>query len=142
MKVFPYILVAVVCAIVVPCLVTFCVNGKQGDGTVSLERISTGRDVLVQTKAGNELVDVEKYVAHIMPGIVDASADDSYLQAQAGAAWEEGGFFWGRASDEGVLCDGRRDRNTGVRSGISILYGRRLYRKMGQGELQIRQGAL
>lgn len=79
MKVFPYILVAVVCAIVVPCLVTFCVNGKQGDGTVSLERISTGRDVLVQTKAGNELVDVEKYVAHIMPGIVDASADDSYL---------------------------------------------------------------
>lgn len=52
MKVFPYILVAVVCAIVVPCLVTFCVNGKQGDGTVSLERISTGRDVLVQTKAG------------------------------------------------------------------------------------------
>ena len=121
MKVFPYILVAVVCAIVVPCLVTFCVNGKQGDGTVSLERISTGRDVLVQTKAGNELVDVEKYVAHIMPGIVDASAD---------------------ASDEGILCDGRRDRNTGVRSGISILYGRRLYRKMGQGELQIRQGAL
>lgn len=83
MKVFPYILVAVVCAIVVPCLVTFCVNGKQGDGTVSLERISTGRDVLVQTKAGNELVDVEKYVAHIMPGIVDASAGDSYLQAQA-----------------------------------------------------------
>ena len=66
MKVFPYILVAVVCAIVVPCLVTFCVNGKQGDGTVSLERISTGRDVLVQTKAGNELVDVEKYVAHIL----------------------------------------------------------------------------
>ena len=59
------------------------VNGKQGDGTASLERISTGRDVLVQTKAGNELVDVEKYVAHIMPGIVDASADDSYLQAQA-----------------------------------------------------------
>ena len=44
MKVFPYILVAVVCAIVVPCLVTFCVNGKQGDGTASLERISTGRD--------------------------------------------------------------------------------------------------
>ena len=83
MKVFPYILVAVVCAIVVACLVTFCVNGKQGDGTASLERISTGRDVLVQTKAGNELVDVEKYVAHIMPGIVDASADDSYLQAQA-----------------------------------------------------------
>ena len=37
----------------------------------------------MQTKAGNELVDVEKYVAHIMPGIVDASADDSYLQAQA-----------------------------------------------------------
>jgi len=129
MKVFPYILVAVVCAIVVPCLVTFCVNGKQGDGTASLERISTGRDVLVQTKAGNELVDVEKYVAHIMPGIVDASADDSYLQAQAVALRTKVYYAMG-------------DRNTGVRSGISILYGRRLYRKMGQGELQIRQGAL
>lgn len=49
----------------------------------SLENVSTGRDVLVQTKAGNDLVDVEVYVAHIMPGIVDASADDSYMQAQA-----------------------------------------------------------
>lgn len=83
MKVFPYILAAVVCAIVAPCLITFCVNGRQSDKAVSLDTISTGRDVLVQTKAGNELVDVEKYVAHIMPGIVDASADDSYMQAQA-----------------------------------------------------------
>lgn len=83
MKVFPYILTAVVCAIVVPCLVTFCVNGKQNDKAVSLDTISTGRDVLVQTKAGNELVDVEKYVAHIMPGVVDASAGEDYMQAQA-----------------------------------------------------------
>ena len=83
MKVFPYILTAVVCAIVVPCLVTFCVNGKQNDKSVSVDTISTGRDVLVQTKAGNELVDVEKYVAHIMPGVVDASAGEDYMQAQA-----------------------------------------------------------
>lgn len=83
MKIFPYILMAVLCAIVIPCLVTFCINGKQADVADSLEHISTGRDVLVQTKAGNELVDVEKYIAHIMPGIVDASVDDSYMQAQA-----------------------------------------------------------
>lgn len=83
MKVFPYILATVVCAIVVPCLVTFCVNGRQNDKAVSLDTISTGRDVLVQTKAGNELVDVEKYVAHIMPGVVDASAGEDYMQAQA-----------------------------------------------------------
>ena len=83
MKIFPYILMAVMCAIVIPCLVTFCINGKQADVADSLEHISTGRDVLVQTKAGNELVDVEKYIAHIMPGIVDASVDDSYMQAQA-----------------------------------------------------------
>ena len=83
MKVFPYIFVAVVCAIVAPCLITFCVNGRQNDKAVSLDTISTGRDVLVQTKAGNELVDVEKYVAHIMPGIVDASAGEDYMQAQA-----------------------------------------------------------
>ena len=83
MKVFPYILTTVLCAIVIPCLVTFCINGTQTDVAESLEHVSTGRDVLVQTKAGNELVDVEKYIAHVMPGIVDASADDSYLQAQA-----------------------------------------------------------
>lgn len=83
MKVFPYILGTVVCAIIVPCLITFCINGRQKNEGDSLEHISTGRDVLVQTKAGNELVDVEVYIAHIMPGIVDASADDKYMQAQA-----------------------------------------------------------
>ena len=83
MKLIPYILIAALGAIIVPCLITFCINGKQTDGAEKLEQISTGRDVLVQTKTGNELVDVETYVAHIMPGIVDASADDSYLQAQA-----------------------------------------------------------
>ncbi len=83
MKVFPYLLLAAVSAIILPCVVTFCINGKQGNKTMNLEQISTGRDVLVQTKAGNELVDVEKYIAHIMPGIVDASADDDYMQAQA-----------------------------------------------------------
>ena len=83
MKVFPYILTTVLCAIVIPCLVTFCINGSQADVAESLEQVSTGRDVLVQTKAGNELVDVEKYIAHVMPGIVDASVDDSYMQAQA-----------------------------------------------------------
>lgn len=83
MKLFPYIMLITICAIIVPCLVTFCMNGRQANPNPEIEQLSTGRDVLVQTKTGNELVDVEVYVAHIMPGIVDASADDSYLQAQA-----------------------------------------------------------
>ena len=98
MKVFPYIIAAVICAIVAPCLVTFCINGKQGDRMNSLENVSTGRDVLVQTKAGNDLVDVEVYVAHIMPGIVDASADDSYMQAQAVALRTKGYYAMGEAT--------------------------------------------
>ena len=83
MKLFPYIMLITICAIIVPCLVTFCMNGRQADPNPGIEQLSTGRDVLVQTKTGNELVDVEVYVAHIMPGIVDASVDDSYMQAQA-----------------------------------------------------------
>ena len=83
MKLFPYIMLITICAIIVPCLVTFCMNGRQANPNPEIEQLSTGRDVLVQTKTGNELVDVEVYVAHIMPGIVDASVDDSYMQAQA-----------------------------------------------------------
>ena len=82
MKLFPYIILITICAIIVPCLVTFCMNGRQANPNPEIEQLSTGRDVLVQTKTGNELVDVEVYVAHIMPGIVDASADDSYLQTR------------------------------------------------------------
>lgn len=83
MKAFMWVLLAIVCAVCVPCIVTFCVNGRQKDAMTDLSQISTGRDVLVQTEDGNKLVDIEEYIAHIMPGIVDASTDDSYLQAQA-----------------------------------------------------------
>lgn len=83
MKLFSYLLCGIASMILVPCLITYCINGKQSEAMTALESISTGRDVLVQTKKGNELVDVEVYIAHVMPGIVDASADEDYLQAQA-----------------------------------------------------------
>ena len=74
---------AFIAAILFPCLLTFCVNGKKADTDQQLENLSTGRDILMQTEEGNYLIDVEEYVAGILPGLVDASADDSYLQAQA-----------------------------------------------------------
>ena len=31
MKLFPYIMLITICAIIVPCLVTFCMNGRQAN---------------------------------------------------------------------------------------------------------------
>lgn len=83
MRTFVFCICAAVCAILLPCLVTFCINGRNPASEEQLSHIKTGRDVLIQTGDGNYLIDVEQYVAGILPGLVDASADDSYLQAQA-----------------------------------------------------------
>ncbi len=85
-------------AIFIPCFVTFCVNGRSPASEELLTNIKTGRDVLIQTSDGNELIDVEQYVAGILPGLVDASADDSYLQAQAVAVRTRVYFAMGEAT--------------------------------------------
>lgn len=83
MKTIVWSICALLGAVFLPCLLTFCINGRNPAPEETLSHIKTGRDVLIQTSDGNHLIDVEQYVAGILPGLVDASADDSYLQAQA-----------------------------------------------------------
>lgn len=82
MKAGAWMVLAALGAVGIPCLLTYCINGRKADAE-DLAQIATGRDVLITTDEGNALVDAEVYVAHVMPGVVDASADDSYMQAQA-----------------------------------------------------------
>lgn len=68
---------------VLPCILTMLMSGRKQDASSQLLSCESGRDILVQTKNGNELLDIEQYIAGIMPGCVDASATDEYMQAQA-----------------------------------------------------------
>lgn len=83
MKTIVWTIGACISAIVLPCLITLCVNGTNAMSQKKISEIKTGRDVLIQMQDGNYLIDVEQYVAGILPGLVDASVDDNYLQAQA-----------------------------------------------------------
>ena len=83
MKSIVWVISAFIGSIVLSCLLTWCVNGRIPDTKMQLCEMETGRDILIQNATGNELIDVEQYIAGILPGLVDASADDNYLQAQA-----------------------------------------------------------
>lgn len=66
-----------------PCLLTYIFCGRKVDTGNVLAKQHSGRDVLLQTEDGNVLMDVETYLAGIMPGEVDASVSEKYMEAQA-----------------------------------------------------------
>lgn len=66
--------------IMLPCLLTLVINGRyQG---VTVDMLSSGRDVLISVDGKNELMDVEEYLLGILPGVVDYGATDEFIEAQ------------------------------------------------------------
>ncbi len=65
-----------------PYILTGIINGRQNDQSY-LEKIDTGRDVIVTIDGENILMDVENYVAGVLPGIVDWKESEDIIQAQA-----------------------------------------------------------
>lgn len=69
--------------VMVPYILTMMINGRNIETSVQIKKIDTGRDVLIQIDGSNQLIDVEEYIAGILPGIAEYSSDISYLEAQA-----------------------------------------------------------
>lgn len=72
-----------VVVIMLPYIMTIAINGKKIESESELERLDTGRDVLIQLDGSNVLIDVEQYIAGVLPGLVDYSSENSFIEAQA-----------------------------------------------------------
>lgn len=72
-----------VLVVVIPYILTMTINGRNVESGVQIKQIDTGRDVLIQIDGSNQLIDVEEYIAGILPGIAEYSSDVTYLEAQA-----------------------------------------------------------
>lgn len=74
-------LAGVIIIIMLPCLLTLFINGRQA--RVSIEKINSGRDVLILYNGENVLMDVEEYIVGVLPGMVEYGAQDELVEAQA-----------------------------------------------------------
>ena len=73
-------LAGVILVIMLPCLLTLCLNGIRDD--VTIDMINTRRDVLIKADGENVLMDVEKYIVGILPGIIEYGSSQEYIEAQ------------------------------------------------------------
>lgn len=78
-----YGIAAALILIFVPCLMTNLICGKKLDAGRELAKVSTNRDILYQGDGENTLMNAEEYLAGILPGQVDASVSQEYMEAQA-----------------------------------------------------------
>ncbi|MBE5945124.1 MAG: hypothetical protein E7258_09455 [Lachnospiraceae bacterium] len=76
------IFVGVIIVLVGPYIITCFLNGKESEYSI-LQGIDTGKDVVIQVNGENKLIDVEIYIASILPGLVDWTADMEIIEAQA-----------------------------------------------------------
>jgi len=72
-----------VLVVMIPYILTMTINGRNVESGVQIKQIDTGRDVLIQIDGSNQLIDVEEYIAGILPGITEYSSDITYIEAQA-----------------------------------------------------------
>ena len=80
--------------IMMPYLITMAINGKKEDSGLQLKNINTGRDVLININGKNELMDVEEYIAGVLPSVVGPENNDEMLAAQAVAIRTQIYYKW------------------------------------------------
>lgn len=74
---------AVVTIILFPYILTSIMNGRYGEAESKVSALSTGRDILMQIDGANMLMDVEQYVAGVLPGLVAPDSGADVIEAQA-----------------------------------------------------------
>ena len=84
------IIVAMIAIMVMmPYFITMAVNGKRENNKLSIDNVNTGREVLISINGENELIDVEKYISGVLPGVAGPENNDEMLAAQAVAVRTE-----------------------------------------------------
>ncbi len=76
------IITAIVVVILGPYILTSIVNGRENTES-KLTGIDSGKDVIIQINGENQLIDVEEYIAGVLPGLVDWKAESEVIEAQA-----------------------------------------------------------
>lgn len=69
--------------ILLPYIITMLVNGHHGSMGAGISNIDSGKDVFIQIDGDNRLLDVEQYIAGVLPGIVAPDASVEIMEAQA-----------------------------------------------------------
>ncbi|MDE6024380.1 MAG: SpoIID/LytB domain-containing protein [Lachnospiraceae bacterium] len=67
----------------VPYLMTVILNGRPKTAGSRIANLNTGRDVIVHVENGNKLIDVEQYIAGVLPSVVSADSSQEVMEAQA-----------------------------------------------------------
>lgn len=76
------IVTAVAVMVLGPYIMTSIINGRYNT-TSAISSIDTGRDIIIQIDGENRLMDVEEYIAGVLPGLVDWQSDSNIIEAQA-----------------------------------------------------------
>lgn len=74
-------LAGIIIIVMMPCLLTLFINGRQAN--VPIEKINSGRDVLILSQGENILMDVEQYIVGVLPGLIEYGAQKELVEAQA-----------------------------------------------------------
>lgn len=64
-------------------LMTSFINGRERSSIEIIDSIDTGKDIVIKSDGGNDLIDVEKYIAGVLPGIISWDSSDRLIEAQA-----------------------------------------------------------
>ncbi|MBQ7707962.1 MAG: hypothetical protein IJT72_09315 [Lachnospiraceae bacterium] len=75
--------------VMMPYFITMAINGKRENNKLSIDNVNTGREVLISINGKNELIDVERYIVGVLPGIAGPENNDEMLAAQAVAVRTE-----------------------------------------------------
>lgn len=73
----------IVILIFLPYIMTIAINGHFEDKVSKLEKTSTGRDVIITVDGKNLLLDVELYIAGVLPGLISPDSEKELIEAQA-----------------------------------------------------------
>lgn len=76
-------LTGIITMLFLPYIITMLMNGHHTFDSTALANVSTGRDVLIEIEGANMLMDVEQYIAGVLPGLVAPDSDMKIIEAQA-----------------------------------------------------------
>ncbi len=76
-------IVAIALTLTIAYVLTMAINGKKQSVESEFDALETGKDILISIDGKNELIDVEKYIAGVLPYEIEATASLDVVCAQA-----------------------------------------------------------
>ncbi|MDD6327470.1 MAG: SpoIID/LytB domain-containing protein [Lachnospiraceae bacterium] len=110
-----------------PYILTMAVNGRYGAYASQISNVSTGKDVLIEIEGANMLMDVEQYIAGVLPGLVDPESDIKIIEAQAVAVRTK---IYYEMGEETVVSASKLGFSYYSKDDLILRYGRSKYKNV------------